>query len=465
MHNIKPIIRIASILVLMCVIGFCLSANAQDSSSLSGSVTDPSGATLPNAKILVRNDATHTDRTTLSNESGNFNLTNLPAGNYTIRVEATNFQTTTLSNVHVDPSIGRRVDISMKVGNTTTEVTVEAGANTIQTESAAVGQLITQEQVKSIQLNGRNPLYLAQMEPGVVRSNSMAALGFGLDNPLNVNGARSQESLQTFDGAPMVRTRSNGTSVGVADVDSTSQVQVLTTSYPAEYGRTSGGQIRIVPKSGSTDFHGSAFEYFRNNALNANTWQRNNTGLRRQAFRYNQFGWNLNGPIYIPGHFNKDRKKLFFLLGQEWVKYNHDDTSSHAEGAHARSCAPATSASCSVRTSSTSAPVQIVNPTTGVPYPNNIIPRDQLSPNGIGLLNAYPAPNLTNNPTSNWIDSALYTERQRKDCIIVDFVPADAHHFRFSLLNYNYNDYEPHFGNFNTNPRIFHRPNQIGVFH
>ena len=114
----------------------------------------------------------------------------------------------------------------MKVGDTKTEVTVEAGVNTIQTESASVGQLVTQEQVKSIQLNGRNPLYLAQMEPGVVRSNSMAALGFGLDNPLNVNGARSQESLQTFDGAPMVRTRSNGTSVGVADVDSTSQVQV-----------------------------------------------------------------------------------------------------------------------------------------------------------------------------------------------------------------------------------------------
>ena len=220
----------------------------------------------------------------LSNESGSFSLTNLPPGNYTVRVEATNFQTTTLGDVHVDPSIGRRVDISMKVGETTTEVTVEAGVNAIQTESAMVGQLVTQEQVKSIQLNGRNPLYLAQMEPGVVRSNSMAALGFGLDNPLNINGARSQESLQTYDGAPMVRTRSNGTSVGVADVDSTSQVQVLATGYPAEYGRTSGGQIRIIPKSGSTNFHGSAFEYFRNNALNANTWQRNNTGLPRQAF-------------------------------------------------------------------------------------------------------------------------------------------------------------------------------------
>jgi hypothetical protein len=91
--------------------------------------------------------------------------------------------------------------------------------------------------------------------------------------------------------------------------------------------------------------------------------------------------------------------------------------------------------------------VQIVNPTTGVPYPNNVIPQNQLSTNGIGLLNAYPKPNTVNNP-NNWIDSALYTEAQRKDSYVVDFVPNDKNHFRFSVLNYNYNDYEPHFGGF-----------------
>ena len=308
------------ILLFLVAISALLSRNAtfaqSDTSSLSGTVTDSSGAVLPNAKVVARDEATHVERTTQTNESGNYNITNVPAGNYSIRVEAANFQTTTLGNVHVDPSIGRRVDVAMKVGDTTTQITVEAGANTIQTESASVGQLVTQEQVRNIQLNGRNPLYLAQMEPGVVRSNSMAALGFGLDNPLNVNGARSQESMQTFDGVPMVRTRSNGTSVGVANVDATSQVQVLTTGYPAEYGRTSGGQIRIVSKSGTANFHGSAFEYFRNNVLNANTWQRNSTGLARQAFRYNQFGWNFAGPFLIPGHLKSDRKKLFFMLGQ-----------------------------------------------------------------------------------------------------------------------------------------------------
>jgi hypothetical protein len=260
------------LLVMVCLVVTATSILAQsDTSSLSGTVTDTSGAVVPNAQITIHNNATLADRTIESNENGVFTLTNLTPGDYSVRVTKTGFQTSTLNDVHLDPSIGRRVDVTMKVGDTSVTITVEAGANVVQTESGAVGQLITQEQVKDIQLNGRNPLYLAQMEPGVVRSNSMAAFSFGLDNGINVNGARSQESVITFDGAPMVRTRSNGTSVGVADVDSTSEIQVLTTSYPSEFGRTSGGQIRMIPKSGSSDFHGSAFEYFRNNDLNANT--------------------------------------------------------------------------------------------------------------------------------------------------------------------------------------------------
>jgi len=438
-----------------------ISALAQDTSSLTGTISDSSGAVVPKANLTLTNSATHAEIHAISNDGGAFNITNLPTGLYTMKVEAKGFQTTTLSGISVDPNIGRRIDVTMKVGDTNESITVEAAANTVQTESGAVGQLITQEQVKNIQLNGRNPIYLSQLEPGVVRGQSMAAFSFGLDNGINVNGARSQESLLTFDGVPMVRTRSNGTSVGVADVDSTSQVQVLTTSYAAEYGRTSGGQIRMVPKSGTSNFHGSVFEYFRNNALNANTWGRNFSGLKRAAFRFNQYGWNLNGPVFFPG-FNKNHDKLFFLVGEEWIKYNHDDTATQKTPT-----ALMRQGNFSELLGSNifySTPVQIVNPTTGVAYPGNIIPTSQLSANGTGLLKAYPLPN-TSAPGYNWIDSALYTEYQRKDSVVVDFVPTEKHHFRFSMLNYNYNDYEPHFGNFNTNPRIFNRPNQIGVVH
>ncbi|WP_128913861.1 TonB-dependent receptor [Granulicella sibirica] len=439
-----------------------------DSSSLSGGISDASGALLPNAKVTVRNNATGSEVTASTNESGNFTLPNVTAGNYTVKVEAAGFQSVTLNNVNVDPSIGRHIDVAMKVGESTSTVTVEAGANSVQTESAVVGQLVTQEQVKSIQLNGRNPLYLSQLEPGVTRNASMASFAFGLDNGVNIGGARSQESLITIDGAPAVRTRSNGTSVGVADVDSTSQVQILTNSYQAEYGRTDGGQVRIVPKSGTNTFHGAAYEFFRNTILNANTWQRklpsNSAAIRNKppGFRYNQYGWNLNGPVYIPKVFNKDKSKLFFLLGQEYLRYNNDDTVfQKVPTALMRTGNFSELLSPNIFYGGVN---QIYSPTTGAAYAGNVIPSSDLSANGLALLNAFPAPNASAT-TYNWVDAATEMQTQRKDTIVMDYIPFEAHHLRFSLLNYNYHDYSPHYGNFNRNPRIFDRPNQVAVVH
>ena len=306
-------------------------------------------------------------------------------------MEAQGFQTAVQQGAHVDPSIGAQVNVSLKSGNTTTTVTVQANANRLQTESASVGQLMTAQQVKSIQLNGRNPLYLSQLEPGVTRNAPMSSFNFSLDNTLYVNGSRSQENLLTCDGAPMVRTRSNNNSVGVADVDSTSQVQILTTGYQAEYGRTSGGQVRIIPKSGTSNFHGGvsntcATRFSTRTPGRART-SRSDDSQHPQAFRFNQFGWNLNGPVYIPGHFNMSRQKLFFLVGQEYVRYRLSPTQ------------PAKVPTMAMRSGDFSEllgpnilyakPVQIMNPKTGQPYPNNVIPATDLSPNGLALLSAF----------------------------------------------------------------------------
>ncbi|MGI4756954.1 MAG: carboxypeptidase regulatory-like domain-containing protein [Janthinobacterium lividum] len=464
----KKHLVLSSLLATSLTVPFSLTASAQsDSAALSGSVTDASGAFLPNAKVTIRSTATGTETVVTSNDSGNFTVPNVRPGSYTVRVESAGFQSVTLNNVQVDPSIGKRVDISMKVGDTTTSVTVEAASNTVQTESAVVGQLVTQEQVKSIQLNGRNPLYLSQLEPGVVRNSPMASFSFGLDNGLNIGGARSGESLITLDGAPAVRTRSNGTSVGVADVDSTAQVQILTSSYQAEYGRTSGGQVRIVPKSGTSDFHGSAYEYFRNTFFNANTWQRklpSNTlrvRSRPPGFNFNQFGYNINGPVTFPG-FNKSKTHLFFLFGQEYVRYNNEDTvfqkvptNLMRQGNFSELLGP----NIFYPTGT-----QVYSPVTGQAYTNNVIAPGDLSANGLALLNAFPTPNAAG-ANYNWSDAATERQTQRKDTYVVDYVPADKHRFRFTVLNYNYTDYSPHYGNFNRNPRIFLRPNQIGVIH
>ncbi len=439
-----------------------------DTSSISGTVTDASNAVVPNAKVTVRNDATGAERTAVTNSSGSYTIPNLTPGSYTVRVEAPGFQATILSGNRLDPNIGSKVDATLKAGNTSTTVTVQADANVLQTESAAAGQLVTAEQVKTIQLNGRNPLYLAQLEPGVARNAAISSFNFAPDfSGPNVNGARGNESLLTLDGAPMIRTRANGTQIGVADVDATSQVQILTTGYPAEYGGTSGGLIRMVPKSGTSEFHGTVFEYLRNSFFNANTWGRNQSdqpALRDHppAFRYNQFGWNLGGPVYIPHVFNTSKQKLFFLAGQEYVRYRQTVTQTGKVP------------TMLMRSGNFSEllgnnifyqnAVQLVDPRTGTPYQGNIIPSSELSPNGIALLNAYPEPNATNS-SYNWQSQAPYPQDQRKDTLVVDYVPADAHHLRFSLLNYNYDYTNPFSGNFNRTPQKWHWPNQVGVLH
>jgi hypothetical protein len=438
-----------------------------DASSLSGTVTDPTGAVVQGAKVTAHSDATGQERTATTSSVGAYTITNLSSGTYTVRVEANGFETAVQQGTHLDPSIGSKLNVALRSGNASTTVTVQADANGLQTESASMGQLVTAEQVKSIQLNGRNPFYLAQLEPGVLRNAPMASFNFSLDNTLYVNGARQQESVLTFDGAPMVRTRSNNNSVGVADVDSTSQVQILTTSYPAEYGRASGGQVRMVPKSGTSTFHGAAYEYLRNSFFNANTWQRNQStdpliAGHPEAFRYNQFGWNLNGPVYIPHAFNESRQKLFFLAGQEYVRYRRSPTQTGKvptlnmrNGDFSELLGP---------NIFYSKPVTIVNPATGVPYPNNRIPVGDQSANGLALLRAFPAPNA-NNPGYNWQEARPYPQDQRKDTLVLDYIPAEAHHLRFTALSYHLDYTTPFAGNFDRTPEKWHWPNQVGALH
>src|SRR6266849_4659531 len=290
--------------ILVCLMASIVSGSLlaqSDLGTISGFVKDPSGATVANAKITIRNNR-GVDRVATSNDSGYYTITNVPPGLYTVVAEAQGFQRYESKDNKLDPSANLVVDVALIVGSASQTVEVSALAVELQTESAAVQKLVTREQIDSLEINGRNPIFMANLVPGT-RGGTLANLSFNFSQgPSNINGARTPESLITYDGAPAVRTRSNGTSIGAADVDSTQEIQILTADYAAEYGRSSGGQIRIVSKSGTQQFHGSAYEYVRNTMFNANTWQRNtNTStnpLTRTASitapeHYNQFGYNL----------------------------------------------------------------------------------------------------------------------------------------------------------------------------
>ena len=461
--------------ILLCLMGFIVSGSLlaqSDLGTISGFVKDPSGATIANAKISIRNNS-GVERVATSNDSGYYTITNVPPGLYTVVAEAQGFRRYESKDNKVDPTANLVVDVALTVGSASETVQVSASAVELQTESATVQNLVTREQIDSLELNGRNPIFMANLVPGT-RGGTLANLNFSFSQgPSNINGARTPESLITYDGAPAVRTRSNGTSLGSADVDSTQEIQILTTDYAAEYGRSSGGQIRITSKSGSQDFHGAAYEYARNTVFNANPWQRNavarTTGITA-PIHYNQFGYNIGGPLYIPNHFNTSKNKVFWYWGQEWVRYVFTDTASNGltvptllmrQGNFSELLNP--------NNIFYGKAVQLVDPKTGLPFPGNIIPQpgtatagSTATPNGLGILNSYPLPNLTTpiNGNRNWFGSASHPQNQRKDTYAVDLNLTDKQRLQFRRVYFSFWEYQPLDGNTNETPKYFNRPNQ-----
>jgi hypothetical protein len=457
-----------TILVMLTSSGIVFAQS--DLATISGFVKDPSGATVPGAKVLVHNKI-GLERQTTTNDNGYYSMTNMPPGLYTLRVEAPGFQRFESSDNKLDPSANLVIDATLTVGATNQTVQVSASAVLLQTESASVQELVTREQIDSLEINGRNPIFMANLVPGT-RGGTLANLSFNFSQgPSNINGARTPESLITYDGAPAVRTRSNGTSIGAADVDSTQEIQILTADYAPEYGRSSGGQIRITSKSGSQTFHGAAYEYVRNTVFDANPWQRNavpaTTGITA-PIHYNQFGYNIGGPLYIPNHFNTDKTKVFWYWGEEWVRYIFTDTNS------------LTVPTLKMRTGDFSElldpnnifyhkTLALMDPKTGLPFPGNIIPPagaatlgSTLSPNGLGILNAYPLPNLATpiNGNQNWFFSAQHPQYQRKDTVAVDLNLTEKQRLRFRRVYFTFWEYQPLDGGTNETPKFFDRPNQ-----
>src|SRR5262249_39219701 len=186
-----------------------------------------------------------------------YTVSNIPAGRYTVSVEAQGFKKFEKTGNLLDANLPLGVDITLDVGAITESVSVSAEAAVIQTESATLGVTVDPYHVRNLMLNGRNPVLLAALKPGVRSNNSLANFNFNLtDGGFSMNGSRPNDNVFFYDGAVATRTRSNGTSIGAADVDSTEEVQVLTANYNAEYGRSGGGQVRGVTKRGTRDFHG-----------------------------------------------------------------------------------------------------------------------------------------------------------------------------------------------------------------
>lgn len=387
---------------------FCLllsiSACAQDLATIVGTVTDPSGAAVPSAKVTVSNEAKGFHRVYVTSSTGQYAAPDIPLGTYAVTAEVAGFRRSVQSGVTLNAGQTQRVDFRLQLGSARQSVTVSGNLPKVQTESGTISSVITGNQVSQLNLIARTFVNLAILIPG-------AAPDGGGFNPstvsnistvtLPVNGVPGNFNNWEVDGVNDVQQGSNSDDVIVyPSIDMIAEFRISTSDYSAEFPKSAGANIEVVTKSGTSQFHGSAFEFVRNDKLDANDWFINRQiappggNAPKTPLKRNDYGFTLGGPLYIPGVYNTDKQKTFFFVSEEW-RGNRDGTvyNSYVPSLPMRS---GDFSQCDRKSGDYSVVVasgcQIpVNPSTGSPFAGDIVPVD---PTAKALLNALvPLPN------------------------------------------------------------------------
>jgi hypothetical protein len=297
--------------------------NAQElEGTLTGTVTDASGAVISGAAVTITlNGVGGETRAVRTDADGNFTATNLPAGTYTVSITSPGFASFTDKNVVLNVAQKRAISAQLKTGSETQTVVVQENPVAIDTDSSAQAGTIDGTQVRELELINRNFEQLVTLQPGVV--NTMGdEPGFGLNSnsAISVNGARETANNWSVDGADINDSGSNATLLNIPSIDAIQEFTLERSSYDASFGRSGGGQIVVATRSGTSDFHGSAYEFVRTEQTDANLYFNNLSDTPRSADHYNNFGFTIGGPIFIPHVYNSDRKKTFFFWSEEWRK-------------------------------------------------------------------------------------------------------------------------------------------------
>ena len=340
--------------------------------SIEGRITDASEAVLPGVEITVTSDATGQVRSGLTNETGRYNFPVLPSGTYTVQTGFPGFRTEIRSGVQVEVDRNARIDFELQVGQVTETIEVTADAPLIETDSSSLGQVIDTQRVTELPLNGRDFLQLAVLTPGVqpvVEGSNLE----GQQGSMHANGAREEFNNFLLDGVDN-NDVANAQLIIVPGIDSVQEFKVQTSSYSAEFGRAAGGLINVSTKSGSNQFHGSAFEFVRNDIFDARNYF-NPKNTPKRPFRRNQFGGTIGGPIIA------DKAFFFFSLDATTVRQAQSATGKVPETAFRRG-------------DFSSLGTPLIDPTTGNPFPGNIIPSSRFSKIGSNMVNIYPAENV-----------------------------------------------------------------------
>lgn len=376
-----PRLRPTLLLSTFAVCGLLAQSNLNQ--QISGQVTDPTGAALPNAVVTVVETGTGLKRMTKTNDSGNYVVADLPTGKYRVTCDADGFKRQVSDDNPLNTNVSIEVNFKLQVGSQSETVTVQADVAVVETTNGDVGYTVTGEQASELQLNGRNFPELLALLPGVSTTyNSGFGLfgGYGVNaSGQSINGGRTDSTTWNLDGGDNKDNGGGGNNFININPDAIGEFRVLTSNFSAESGTSSGAVINIAIRSGTKNFHGRVYEYWRNDRLAAYPFNAAIAG--KPKLRWNNFGGNAGGPVLVPGTgFNRDRNKLFFFFSE--------DIKIMRQGATSTWTVPTSAMKTGNFGTST-----IKDPTTGTPFPNNVLPANRIDPNMQKLLNIYPNAN------------------------------------------------------------------------
>ena len=461
-------------LALACLLVAAGAALAQSSGTITAVVLDPSGAAVVGASGTLTDQTRGTLRTFSTASDGSFVVPNLQPGTYGLTIEAAGFKKFTMRDIVLTAGEIRTLGkLTLELGGVVESVTVEAQGTPVQLASGERSGLVTASQLTDIAVRGRDFMSYMITIPGVIDENwqGREAMARNANSGLHINGSRSTQVLMTVDGMGSMDPGNNGVPQE-PNMDAIAEVKIMTSNYQAEYGRNAGGLVAITTKSGTKEFHGSAYNYYRHESLNANNFFNNRTGTPKPPYRYRITGYSIGGPILIPkSGFNRNRDKAFFFLSQEFVgskvsatSFVNMPTELERKGDFSRSL------------DVNGALIPIKDPATGRPFPGNLIPQSRISPLGQAMLNFLPLPNYTDPEPSlryrrNYraVGSSPWPLRQEVLRLDYNFSPAFQLYYR---LIQDYNRLELQLGsqgwpagsvNFLLSPVIWDRPARAQV--
>jgi Carboxypeptidase regulatory-like domain/TonB-dependent Receptor Plug Domain len=415
---------------LFVIASFSISAQMTVTGTITGEVTDPSGAAVSEATVTLTSNATHENRIAKTAADGSFRFLAIPPETYTVRVEHAGFKA--YERTQVTLTANERLDlghISFELGAVTQTISVQAQGATVQTDSSENSAVLTNNQVSNLTARGRDVVSLLRTIPGVGYQADQDSVGgsYGTGTP-SIAGTSSNSNTLAVDGVVSNDVGTPGVFSSVTTLDAIGEVKVIVNGYQAEYSGNGGPVVEVVTKSGGREFHGTGYWFVRNEDLNANDFFNNRNGIKRPQYRYNSEGGSIGGPIYIPHVWNTRKNFLFGF-------YNIEALQSAVPGALSQYTMPTAlerSGDFSQSLDISGKSISIKNPTTQVAYPGNVVPTSQLNPNGLALLNTLPLPNFTNRVITggnyNYQIQEVLHQPKRSQLFKIDVVPNDKDH-------------------------------------